>query len=386
MSRKLTLLALVLAVGVGAGAWLWPRGSDQPQDTGLPTDPSLQPVAFPDPDTLDCATVGKTMSKRGYLRVNGSDVCRFITAGLSLVEDGSNNLNVAITVWRDDAESRYRRALNLFTGRQDDPGVRQNKVVRWPVGDDGFAGYHEYIRSGAIRADTTAVFRSGNDLLEIAVTGYVQRGLSTEPLPEETTYGEITDILRALSGDGEPGKPRITTPELKQTPLLTGLTAPELPGPTADVCSGFGDVAGKTGTVPEEAALSKGDGALTYTCTFDHPEEPRPRPEGYEERVVWIRFVVHQPEMAFRAAEMMVRDLKTVRGDPPNTEALYELLVGDGGYVSYRTLGHGEIMAGYLVDGRTYVHIQIRGFTTVDGRSAPLPEETMLKDIAALLT
>ena len=280
------------------------------------------------------------------------------------MEDGSNNLNVDVTVWRDDAESRYRHALNLFTGRQDDSGVRQNKVARWPVGDDGFAGYHEYVGSGAIRADTAAVFRSGNDLLEIAVTGYVQRGLATEPLPEKTTYGEITDILRALSGDGEPGKPRITTPDLKQIPLVNGLTAPELPGPAADVCSGFGDVAGKTGTVPEDATLSKVDDASMYTCAFDHPEDPRPRPEGYEKRVVWIRFVVHRPEKAFRAAEKVARDLKTVRGDLPNTESLYELPVGDGGYVSYRALGHGEVLAGYLVDGRIYVHIEIRGFTT----------------------
>ena len=211
---------VVLVAGIAGGVW-WVQSGGGSSATGqndLPRNQNLKELAFPDPDGFGfgggpgemCATLDKAMRARGYQPVDakGSDganaSCWYITTGLSLMEDGSNNLNADISVWRGDVGPRYQTMLDKAVRERDeqqpDPEFRTSKVEQFPVGDVGFISHQESTNPNTERTDTTAVFRSGDDLVMIAMWGNVRHvgeageyGKS-EPLTEEVTYGEIADI------------------------------------------------------------------------------------------------------------------------------------------------------------------------------------------------
>lgn len=407
----------MLVAGVAGGLWLWSgSGSGGAPAAGqdeLPKNPDLAEMPFPDLEVFGlgdgsglCEPVNEIMRGRGYQPVDakGGDTeasCWYITTGLSLLEDGSNNLNADISVWRGDADSRYQTFLDKFAGQRDaqqeKPDFRLSKIEQFPVGDLGFISHQEYVSPGSERTDTTAFFRSGDDIVMIALWGYVQHvsesgeDLPNEPLTEEVTYREVTDILRAMNGSGEPGEGQITDPDLKENPALKGLTAPRLAteGTAEQACAPFTAVAEKLGTRSAGTNVNHAGGAPEFGCTFDPPERPEDLPDDYSEREINIRFVAYAEEEAFRASEKMGRELLGLRNqtatDKVKPSPLYELPVGDLGYALYHVPGYGYVTAGYLVDGRTYVHIEISGWSRGDGVE-PLTEDVLMKDLATLLT
>jgi hypothetical protein len=415
----IVVVAVALVAGIAGGVWWWQSGGDTPtaSQSDLPTNPNLKKLAFPDPDGFGfsdgagemCVNVNKTMRERGYQPVDakGSDgtsaSCWYITTGLSLLEDGSNNLNADISVWRGDAESRYQTMLDKAVRERDkqqqDDDFRASKVEQFPAGDMGFISHQEYVVPDSERADTTAVFRSGDDLMMIALWGdikhYTESGDhgENEPLTEEITYGEITDIMTALSGEGEPGEPRITDPKLQENPALAGLTAPELPteGTPEEACGTLTDVAAQLGTKPKNTSRTDAVDAAGFACSFEPVDEPDERPDDYSEREISIRWATYEPAEAFRASEVMGRELLGVRDTSGTTDKtpqspLYDLPVGDVGYALYRVPGYSYVSAAYLVDGRTYVFVEIGGWRSGDSGVEPLPEDVLLKDVGTFLT
>ena len=380
MGKKQLVIALVViaVLGVGGGVWFWLNQDDAGPDRSGPAFPDLNALGLDAGGGLAelCATVGRTMTARGYQQVTAPSqdraaaTCRFITPGLSFLADGAPSLNVDFAVWRDDAERRYGLLRD---------GVTDHEVTSWPVGDVGFVGFRQL--SGQW-SEIRAVSRSGDDVVAIILWGATQRGsVKTEALAEGVARDEITDVLRALSGDSEQGKPRIVTPAtLEQASYLAGLTAPRLPalGPSEEACAAFGDIAGKTGTqehyvkadLPTEGHL----GSPTYSCRFATPD-PDHTPEEDLRRVVEVEFVTNAEDW-FRVSTFLASDMLAA-GDVPR----YELPVGDGGYASYtdNPLGYSETRARYVVNGTTYVSIHIRDKETRD-------EETALRNLATLLT
>ena len=407
----------MLVAGAAGGVWLWQSGGDAPSasQSDLPQNPDLKELTFPDPDSFGfsegpgemCVDVNKMMRDRGYQPVDAkgaagtSASCWYITTGLSLLEDGSNSLNADISVWRGDVESRYQTMLDNAIGQRDkqqqDDGYRASKVEQFPAGDIGFISHQESLSPGSERTDTTAVLRSGDDLMMIALWGNVRHYTETgddgekEPLTEEITYREITDILTALSGDGEPGEPQITDPKLRENPALAGLTAPELPteGTPEEACGTLTDVAGQFGTTPKNASRTAAVEAAGFGCSFEPVEEPEDWPDGYSEREISIRWATYKPEEAFRAADVMGRELLGLRDTVTTAEAppspLYELPVGDVGYALYRVPGYSYVSAAYLLEGRTYVFVEIGGWRAGDSGVEPLAEDVLLTDLATFL-
>jgi hypothetical protein len=378
MGKKRLVIALVVivALGVGGGLWFWLNQDDAGPDRSGPAFPDLDALGLDAGSAELCATLGRTMTARGYQQVDAPSqdraaaTCRFITSGLSFLADGSHSLNVDFAVWRGDAERRYGIVRDDVTGHE---------VTPWPVGDVGFVGFWQPSEQWS---ELRAVSRSGNDVVAITLWGAIQRGsVETEALAEGVARDEITDILRALSGDGKPGKSRIVTPQaLEQAPYLTDLTAPRLPalGPSEEACAAFGDIAGKTGT---QEHYDKADlptegyaGPPTYTCRFATPD-PDHTPEEDLRRVVEVEFITNTEDW-FRVPTFIAWDM-LADGETPQ----YELPVGNGGYASYtdNPLGYSDTRARYVVNGTTYVTIHIRDKETRD-------EETALRNLATLLT
>jgi hypothetical protein len=397
-SRWLVVVAVVavVAIGAGVGVWLLLDGSGGDPSAELPQNQNLEAMSFPDPDSFGyaegpeamCAALDEAMSARGYLLVsgkrnNGGQYCRFITPGLSLLKDGSNEIRVDIGVWRDNAEDRYASlqssALEQSQAQQKKSGDAVSRVERFPVGDSGFI-YH---REGD-RTDTEAHFRSGGDLMMVAVWGTVLVSSTsdtpvTEPLSGEVTYREITDIIMSLNGEGKPGPPQITAPELARSPALAGLANLTFPaGMTAgDVCAKVTPVAGTLGMKQK----TSGD------CGFEAGSDNwRDYVEGYTEREMTIGVGDHPPEGNIVASEEMARDLRSwlrIATEDRPCGPLYELPFADTGYATYC----GNVLhVGFVLDGRTYVSIDSNGFRKTGGELVPLPEDEVLGNLATVLT
>ncbi|MBB4911107.1 hypothetical protein [Actinophytocola algeriensis] len=301
-------MAVAVVTGIAGGVWLWQRdgGSSAASQSDLPKNPNLETLAVPDPDKLGygggaaamCGSVEEVMIQRGYSRstegtTEGGIYCRSITPALSLLEDGSYRIGADVAVWRDNAEERYQRFLDKATGerdvQKDNPDYRLSKIEQFPAGDVGFIFHREADTQGMNRADTEAVFRSGGDVLMISVWGSIEHvggevgePPPSEPLTEETTYREITDVLMALSGEGQPGKPQITAPNLQESPILAALRDLEPPaGATDEVC-------GKAAAAAGQLGVKRKDG---NTCVFEpiaDEDAENYHQEGYVERDITV--------------------------------------------------------------------------------------------------
>jgi hypothetical protein len=395
-SKWLVVVAVVavVAAGAGIGVWLLRDGAGGDPSADLPKNPNLPAMSFPDPDSFGyadgpeamCAALDEVMSVRGYLLVsgkrnNGGQYCRFITPGLSLLKDGSNELRVDIGVWRDDAERRYEglQSSALEQSQQKNPGSAVSKVERFPVGDAGFIHHRE-----GERTDTEAHFRAGGDLMMVSVWGTVLVASTSEvpetkPLTEEITYREITDVIASLTG-GEPGPPQITAPELAQSPALAGLANLALPaGLTAQ------DACAKVVPVAETLGMKQ---KTSGECGFEAGSDDwRDHVEGYTEREMTIGVRDYPPEGNIVASEEMARDLRSwlriAAGSRP-CGPLYELpFAANTGYATYC----GNVLhAGFVLDRRNYVRIDANGYRKTGGELVALPEDEVLGNLATVLT
>ena len=161
-------------------------------------------------------------------------------------------------------------------------------------------------------------------------------------------------------------------------------------GTPQEACGTLTAAAGRLGTKPKRASRTAAVGASGFGCTFEPVEAPKSRPNGYSEREIAVSWATYKPEEAFRASETMGRDVLALRNGTANDAAkpspFYELPVGDVGYALHHVPGHGTVTAGYLLDGRTYVHIEISGYRSGASGVEPLPEDVLLEDLATFLT
>ena len=195
----------------------------------LPKNAALAQLAFPDlgalrhGDGVDamCGSVEKAMTPRGYRRISAGETsgginCRFITPGLSLLTDGAIMMSSDVASWRGDTEDLFQRfydqAVRMRDAELKNPSYASSKIEHFPAGDGGYI-FHRVTKAVSAtnaRTDTEAVFRSGDDLMWVALWGNVHRAAKggervlADPLTEEITYREISDIVKALSGDGQP--------------------------------------------------------------------------------------------------------------------------------------------------------------------------------------
>lgn len=407
-----TVVAVVLGAGIAGGVWVLQgdSGSSAGQEN-LPKNPNLETMPVPDPGKLGydegvtkmCDSVEKVMSQRGYKRATEGDTeggiyCRSVTPALSLLEDGSYSLLADIVIWRDHAEDRYQRLLDKATRQRDaqakNPEYRLSKIEQFPAGDAGYIYHREADTRGMNRGDTEAVFRSGDDTIMVSVWGSIQHTggklgepAPSEPLTEEITYREITDILRALTGEGQPGEPQITEPNLQENPTLAALADLELPA--------GGEVCEKVATVAGQLAVKRKSGS---GCVFEpdaDEDDPNYFQEGYVQREMTIGVKALAETANVTAADQMGMDLKDLtqrasREDGADLQlgTLYELPVGDGGYAIHYAVkdGFGHIQSGYVIDGTIYTLIDIKGFKVAGGENTALTEDVLVADLVTVLT
>ncbi|MCC8251138.1 hypothetical protein [Saccharothrix luteola] len=413
--RLVAVIIVVLVVLGGAGG-VWFRqsgGGSSAVGEDLPKNSALGQLAFPDLGALRhgegvdalCGALEGAMTGRGYRPISRAETegginCRFITPGLSLLTDGAIMMSSDIASWRGDADDRYRRFFDLAVRQRDaqlkNPGYASSKIEHFPAGDGGYVFHRvtKAVGANGARTDTEAVFRSGEDLMWVALWGNVHRAakdgerVPADPLTEEVTYGEISDIVKSLSGDGQPGEPRITKPELAQHPTLAATKANPVAGgtTTGDVCGKFDAAAGRLGVAP----VPKRGG-----CAYDPPEGAS-YGEGSVHRTVEIAVGVEEEDSNTPAEEELARELRSLLGRTSDGTytfgKVYDLPVGDTGYAVYYTVkggggsSSGYVQAGYAVDGTTHVLVKLAG-RVKKGRDLVAPsEEALVADLVTVLT
>ncbi|MEV1119575.1 hypothetical protein AB0I91_31370 [Actinosynnema sp. NPDC049800] len=409
------VIVVVLVVLAGAGGvWFWQSGGGSSAvGEDLPKNPALDRLAFPDlgalrhGDGVDalCGSMAEVMTGRGYRPISrgkteGGINCRFITPGLSLLTDGALMMSSDVATWRGDADDRYQRFYDLAVRQRDaqlkNPGYASSKIEHFPAGDGGYVFHRETKAVGATgaRTDTEAVFRSGEDLMWVALWGNVHRAAKggervlADPLTEEVTYGEISDIVKSLSGEGQPGAPRITKPELAQQPTLAATKAKPVAGGTTtkDVCAKFDAAAGQLGVT---AVPNRGG------CVYDPPDGAS-YGEGSVHRTVEIAVGVEEKDSNTPAEEELARELRSLLGrtsdDKYEFGKVCELPVGDTGYAVYYTLkggggsSSGYVQAGYVVDGTTHVVVKVTSRVKKGRDLVAPPEDALVADLVTVLT
>jgi hypothetical protein len=409
------IIAVVLVLGGAGGVWYWQADSGSSAATeDLPKNSRLEQLTAPDPGALRygdgvdamCGAMEKAMTARGYRRISGSMTegginCRFITPGLSLLTDGAIMMSSDVAIWRDGAEDRYQRffdkAVRMRDAQQKNPDYESTKIEHFPAGDGGYIFHRVRKAAGATgaRTDTEALFRSGDDLVWVAVWGNVHRAAKdgervlADPLAEEITYREISDIVKSLSGEGKPGDPQITKPDLAEHPTLAAAKAnPVAEGTTGDkVCAKF------------EAAAA---GKLAVTrvanraaCTYEPPKGTSHK-DGSVHRKVEISVGLGQKNSNTPAEEDMARELQSLveRASDKTYEfgRIHELPVGDAGYAVYYTVkgaggdSSGYVQAGYVVGDTTHVLIKVTTRVANGKDMVAPPEDAMITDLATVLT
>lgn len=232
---------------------------------------------------------------------------------------------------------------------------------------------------------TQANFLSGEYLMMVAVGGMTLVSvtfdkLETKPLTEEITYREITDVLTSLSGKGEPGPPQITAAKLSDSPVLAGtaeLTFPKGLNEQA-VCP-------KVATVAESLGVRPRSGRA---CEFEPVRDDwRGHVEGYVERQFSVYIKDYPPEGNIFGSEELARDLqdRLRQGGRAGDESgqLYRLPFEKTGYAVYC----GNILSSaFLLDNRTYVHIDFSCHRVQDSDLVALSENEVLDNLATILT
>lgn len=408
------VVVLVVVLGGGVGVWVWQSGGGSSAvGEDLPKNAALAQLAFPDlgalrhGDGVDamCGSVEKAMTPRGYRRISAGETsgginCRFITPGLSLLTDGAIMMSSDVASWRGDTEDLFQRFYDQAVRARDaelkNPHYASSKIEHFPAGDGGYIFHRVTKAVGATnaRTDTEAVFRAGDDLMWVALWGNVHRAAKggervlADPLTEEITYREISDIVKALSGDGQPGAPQITKPDLAQHPTLAATGAKPVAGGTTTeaVCGKFGAAAGKLGVVP----MPKRGG-----CTYEPPDD-RSYSEGSVHRTVGIAVEVKEKDSNTPAEEELARELRSLlersSDDKYKFGPVHELPLGGTGYAVLYTLeggggsSSGYVQAGYVVDGTTHVLVKLTS-RVKNGRDLVAPsEEALVADLVTILT
>lgn len=411
----------VVLIAAAIGGVLLLRDGGSP-DVAVVDNPDVPELAFPDPESLDfstlsgtsvdevmdsaddfemCDTIAKLMEPRGYdlSAVNPASKggsCRFYTPGMSLLTDGSLNLLADVGLWQGDSEAMYDSHLEAAgkAGTSERSSYKSGKVENFPLGDEGFIHHMESAEMG--RSDATAVARSGDFVLLVAVWGSVHTvdiDDKEKPLGKEVTYREIFDIVKALGGKAKPGEPQISRPKLKEHPTLAKLQAPRLPeleGRKAEeVCADLARAADRLGLELTSPDSKGGAVSLDYSCSS---------PDLYEvdggdvTRSLIISFRKFHSVSKTRPLGELGRDaeghlLDHVEGTytEPADAAMYDLPFADSGYALYEDDGGtGFLRVGYVIDD-LYVTMELSGYRRDGFDRVALTEDTMLKDLATLV-
>ncbi|TDC79715.1 hypothetical protein [Streptomyces hainanensis] len=411
----LVALVAVLAVGGVVVTTLGGGGDDEGPGDGEPrltTHPTLEPLGFPDALALDyeagpdaaCAAVSETMLARNYElqsadSEDGGVDCWYNTPAASTLDDGTYRFtaNVYMSVG-EVAGPAYDRFTSVMRSNVGGGGTDMvwSPLYELPVGDEGWIVHNQNLAAGLERGDGTASFRQGDTTFYVLVYGWTVRHAGpSEPLTEETTFREITDIVRSLGGDTSAGAPQLSASPAQEYPGLEDFGDPMLPleGSGQERCAALTAV-----------VTSQLDGQVMGEVVDDGPEvtipvaacnyEPAEAAYGQEGVAIRnIRLSVRDyttSEVMYPAGELgsQLRSTMDNLRDSAGAGPLYTLPAGTSGYLVYEDDGggHGFLDAGYVVGDR-YVAIQISGFHNAGGfDTRALTEEELVGDLSTLLT
>ncbi|MDT0342862.1 hypothetical protein [Streptomyces litchfieldiae] len=415
-SRALIAIVAVLAVlaaGVGAVLFLGGGGDGDGGGSGdevqLTPHPTLEPMEFPDAQALDyaagpdaaCAAVSEIMVARNYefqsaRAKDGGIDCWYATPATSSIEDGTYHFsaNVYMSVG-DAAEPAYDA---FFPGSNRFADLEYGPLYEFPVGEEGWIIHNRNLAAGMERGDGSASFRQGETTFYVLVYGWiVHPDGANEPLTEEVTFREITDIVKSLGGDDSAGEPQLSESAAQEYAGLEDFGEPMLPmeGSGEERCAAV-----------TAAATEQLDVKVKGTTVDDGPEttipstscvyEPSDAAYGIDNtgirniRVTVEDYSETDPDVMYPAGELGY-DLRSTMdrlGEAEGAGPLYALPAGTSGYLIYEDDGggHGQLDAGYVV-GDYYISITYGGFFNAgDFNTRALTEEEMVNDLSLLLT
>ncbi|WP_159001257.1 hypothetical protein [Streptomyces sp. SBT349] len=408
-----TVLAVV-AVGVGAVLFLGGDESAEDPASGveLTPHPTLEPIDVPDaralgyasgPDTA-CAAVSETMFARNYEfesadTEDGGIDCRYNTPAAGTLEDGTFNIMANVYMSSGDhAEAAYDRFSSVIRSNVGGGGENMtwSPLYALPAGEEGWIVHNQNEEPSLERGDGTASFRQGDTTFYVLVYGWIERlDGANEPLTEEITFREITDIVRSLGGDPSAGGPQLSASSAVEYPGLEDFGEPMLPteGAAEERCAAVTavateqlDVRLQTASAPEDPE----DVVPETDCVYG-PSEAAYGRENAGIRTIRINVQDLSGSDAMYPAGELGADLRFTMDelrDSPGAGPLYALPAGTSGYLVYDDdgNGHGNLRAGYVV-GDHYVNLTLGGFFNAgDFDTRALTEEEMVADLSALLT
>ncbi|MEO3750104.1 hypothetical protein [Streptomyces sp. B6B3] len=410
----LIAVAVVVAIALGVGGVMFLGGDDDGgpgggggSDVALTPNPDLEPMDFPDAQALGydegadaaCEAVSEIMTARGYEfqsaeNNDGGIDCWYATPAASSFEDGTNhitaNVYMSMGAVAEDAYASFTSAMASYTEGENGGGTTYGPLYELPVGEEGWIRHNQT----DVRGDGTASFRKEGTTFYVTAYGWIEQGDTDEPLTEETTFREITDIITALGG-GEAGEPQISES-----------AAEEYPGELPE----FGDP-----VLPAEGSGEERCAALTTVATEQLDSQVMGTGTDTIGGVVPTTFCNYEPaESAYGQSDTGIRNIRLtmnnytdndvsyaagdlgsqLRHTMERTETedgfgqLYALPAGTSGYMIYNADEYGSsfLEAGWVV-GDNYITISLSGFLVIEGfDQRAFTEEEMVADLSALLT
>ncbi|WP_129843731.1 hypothetical protein [Streptomyces sp. RFCAC02] len=415
-SRALWIVAAVVAAALAVGGVLFlggdGGGEDPADEVALTPHPTLEPVDFPDARALGyeagpeaaCSAVSQTMLARNYEFQSaetdeGGIECHYNTPGASTLEDGDysimTNVHMAVGDQADEVYDRFSSVIRSSVGGGGE-NMTWSPLYEFPVGDEGWIVHNQNLQTDMERGDGTASFRQGDTAFHIVVYGWIGHpDGANEPLTEEITFREITDIVRSLGGASPAGEPQISPSPAVEYPGLEDFGDPLLPvtGTAEERCAAVTAVAVDQLDVQLQGASvsEEPDDIVPQTDCVYEPSEA-----AYGRVDVGIRNIrIHVEDLsrsdAMYPAGELGADLRFAMEelrDSPGAGPLRILPAGTSGYLVYEDdgSGHGNLRAGYVV-GDHYVDITLGGFYNAgDFDTRALTEEEMVADLSLLLT
>jgi hypothetical protein len=410
----LTVLA-VIAAGVGAAFFLGGDGDGDGSGGGpggeaqLTPHPTLEPIGFPDARALDydagpdaaCAAVSETMLARNYelqkaQPENGGADCWFGTPAAATLEDGTYNVTANIQVvmgeQAPDVYDMFTSASNVGSGGAD---MTWSPLYELPVGEEGWIVHSQNAAAGLERGDGVATFRQEDTTYHVVVYGWIEHPEGTsEPLPEEMTTREISDIVTGLGG-GSAGEPQLSTSAAQEYPGLESFGEPLPPteGSGEERCAPVTAGAAEQLDVQQTTAVHDQGTELTIpttSCVYG-PTEAAYGADDTGIRNIRITMEDYSAsEVMYPAGELgsHLRHTMETLGESEGAGPLYALPAGSSGYLVYNDGGNGSgfLDAGWVV-GDYYISVTISGFFNAgDFNTRALTEEELIADLSMLLT
>jgi hypothetical protein len=408
------IAAVIAVIALGVGGMMvfgggddgGPGGEGSGSGAELTPNPDLERIDFPDAQALNysegpdaaCGAVSEVMTARNYefdSAGSGEWVveCWYDTPAASTLEDGDYQFRTSVSMTVGSAaEPAYDHFLSSAASYQGDEG--RSPLYAFPVGEEGWIVHS---RETEERGDGMASFRRGDTTFHVTVRGWIEHPDSQvrEPLTEDITFREITDIVTALGG-GQAGEPQLSESAAQEYPgdledfgeplPPTEGSGDERCAPMTTVAAGQLDVRQTGATVSEDPT----DVVPSFHCVYEATEA------AYENRPTAIRTIridiedLSVEDTMYPAGELG-NDLRFTMDELSDSEGagqLYALPAGTSGYMIYEDDGndHGRLTAGYVV-GDYYVSITMSGNYWPDGYTyRALTEEEMVDDLSTVLT